>query len=99
MEPTPLQLLKVRLQGFKRTLGSASERSKSEHISTELAKNFNSILANIGEKFPSIRDALPEPVPSTTLLRKAGKADISFLDLEILVDQAVGILDLLDSGE
>jgi len=99
MEPTKVQLLKVRLQGFKKALDAASENLKRDNISMDVANNFNTILDEITENYPSVKDSLPKRVQARRFVRREGKANICFLDLTIFVEQVIGILDILDSGE
>jgi hypothetical protein len=99
MEPTKVQLLKVRTFAIKRTLEKASERSKSGHITKPVAAQFNEIVAEIGTQFPSVQNALPKKIEATTDFAMMGLADVSYLDLEMFCEQVLGILELLDSGQ
>lgn len=98
MEPTKVQLLKVKALAIKRTLDKASEKSKGGHISRPVATQFNELVADIGTQYPSIQESLPKKIESTTTFAMMGFADVTYLDLEMFCEQVLGILELLDSG-
>src|SRR3954469_7034350 len=89
MDLTKAQLVKARLVAFKTTLAAIPDAAKNEHVSTELAKNFNGLVEMVTADFPQVKDHLPKPIKSTTLLGKAGKADETYLDLQVYVEQVI----------
>jgi len=99
MEPTKVQLLKVKAQAIRRTLEKASEKSKGSHVTKPVAEQFNELVEEIGNQFPSVQSALPKRIESTTDFAIMGLADVTYLDLEMFAEQVLSILELLESGE
>jgi hypothetical protein len=98
VEPTKAQLIKARLVAFKTTVAAVPDSAKKERISTELAKNFNGLVEMVAADYPTVKDHLPKPIKSMSEFRKVYKADESYLDLQVYVEQVISILELLDSG-
>ncbi len=99
MEPTPAKLLKVRLAAYAKALPqNPLSASKDDLISKHLADDFNGIVVEIGELFPAVKNSLPKPITARGPFARMGLADIGFQDLRVLVEQALGIVDLLESG-
>lgn len=95
MEPDKLQILKARLQGYKSILEKTRPSQKSEIVSNHLARNFNEIVDELRNISPGVGEHLPKHIRTPGGRRQT---DVSFLDLEIMVEQVLGILNVLESG-
>lgn len=94
MEPDKLQLLKVRLQSYKNILEKTPPSQKSGFVSNNLATNFNEIIDEFRTISPNVKNQLPKEI----LIPGFRQEDVSFLDLEIMVEQVLGIINVLESG-
>lgn len=92
-----LQLLKARLQGITESLSQSSDKTKNDHVSWSLASDFNTILKDIEGQFPDAKGSLPGMIPQHNLIRNLSEA--TFLDLDAKVNQAIKIIEVLESGQ
>ena len=91
-----LRLLKARAGAFKTTLGQATSDEKQGNAGVGLAENFNKILGDIRKAFPELESSLPQPIKSTTSLRKIAQSNASYLDVQVLADQILALLEIAD---
>lgn len=94
--PSPTQLLKIRVKAFRSTLHNASESSKKNHVTTMLAEEFNRLVTDAGATFPDIKTALPSLIQHNPQFRMMGISGATYLDLEIMAEQVLGLLDAME---
>lgn len=99
MPISKVDLMRAKLDGITSALQKATEDSKSDPISISLAKNFNSILEALAREFPDIAAELPSPLSVDGHFAMMGRADDTYLDLEVYVDQIRSLLALLEAGQ
>jgi hypothetical protein len=98
MEPTSLELFKVRLMALTCTLDKTAQNQKGGSVTRPMADQFNMLLAEVGVAFPSIKDALPERLEATTKFADHfATVDATYLDLEVFVEQVLGVVERLGS--
>jgi hypothetical protein len=92
-----IDLLFARASAFQKTLVRIDHQTKKTNVSTQLAINFNTLLDEIKKEIPAdAASHLPQAVGSATSLhQRAGLVSINYVDLEILIDQVLGILEVL----
>jgi hypothetical protein len=94
--PTTLDFLKAKVMAVKHTLDSRSSKEKGGHISVQTAQQFNAVIEEIKKASPEAAPHLPQPIQwGGHMARLASQANVTFLDLEIMVNQVLGILDVL----
>lgn len=94
-----LQLLKARLQGMTESLSQSSNKAKNDSVSWSLASDFNTIIKDIGEQYPDAKESLPGIIRQRQLSVATHLSEITFLDLEAKVAQAIKIIEVLESGQ
>ena len=95
--PSTVSILKAMAMAFKTNLAK-HPTGKDQHVSLQDANSFNSLLKDIESFKPDIGQHLPKPVHCDNhLFTGVGKVDITYLDLEILVDQVIGILSVFEA--
>jgi hypothetical protein len=95
--PSKAAFLKSRLEGMKSVLEKATPKEKEQRVTTHMAKEFNTILTEIGSAYPDATSQLPKPILSTTKLRFLGQSDVGYVDLQMMVEQVLRILSLVES--
>ncbi len=94
--PTSLDFHKATIMAFKNTLEGKSAKEKEKHISIQIAAQFNSIVDNIKKEFPDAASHLPQPITWNGIAAMDMQiADITFLDFEMLLNQMLGILEVI----
>ncbi len=94
--PTSLDFHKGTITAFKNTLDGKSAKEKEKHISIQIAEQFNSIVDNIKKEFPDAAPHLPQPITMKGIAsRDMQIADIKFLDFEMLLNQVLGVLEVI----
>ncbi len=97
MPPTKFQLMQVRLSSLKQSLSVASTQQKSNHVSLQMAKHFNSILADVVEEYPAIKDAICDQIDLRSKFQLLGATDVTYIDLEAFIDQTIAVLKLVEA--
>jgi hypothetical protein len=95
MPISQLELLKTRVKSIKVTLERASTKEKGELAGKALAENFNSLIQEIETAYPELRSALPARITAHGPFAHMGASDVSYLDLEVFVDQVLNLLELV----
>jgi hypothetical protein len=96
--PTPLDFHKATVLAFKNTLEGKSAKEKERHISIQVAKQFNAVVDKIKGEHPDAATHLPEPITWKGIAAQDMQiADISFLDFELLLNQVLGLLEVLEA--
>lgn len=94
--PTTLDFLKAKVLAVKHTLDSKSSKEKGGQISIQTAQQFNAVIEEIKKASPEAAPHLPQPIQwGGHMARLASQANVTFLDLEIMVNQGLAILDVL----
>ena len=94
--PTKSELLKARTRSIKSTLRDATQEQKKGHAGISLAENFNKILRDIAEMHPDLASSLPSEITWKGPFAQMRMSDVSYLDLEVMVDQVLALLDLME---
>jgi hypothetical protein len=92
----PAQLMQAKLQGIKTALERAPASEKNHSASVALAGEFNRVIEQAAAEYEDIADALPKPVTWSGMTARAGRSDVSFMDLEALTEQVLNLLRLVD---
>lgn len=96
MMATTLDFLKAKVQAYKHTLEGKSAREKENHISIQIAEQFNGIIENIKREYPEATPHLPQPITWKGIAAQDMQiADIRFLDFEMLLNEVLAILEVL----
>ena len=93
--PSQRQILEAQLQGIKSTLERIPPKEKTAQIALALAGSFNDILTTIGESQPDLKGFLPKPLSMRGKLTVVGKAEVTYLDLEVFCEQTINLLRLV----
>lgn len=89
-------ILKTKLQSIRSVLEKTPSSEKKGHITIPLANSFNGLVSEAGEAYPELVDHLPPTIEATLDVAYMGSADITYLDLEIYVEQVISLLDLVE---
>jgi hypothetical protein len=98
MDTQKLGLLKIKLSGISRALSSASPKEKTHQISTQMARNFNTVLAELEAMAPDVKSALPDKITALSPFADMGLADSNYIDLEACLHQVMDTILYLESG-
>ena len=90
------RLLQAKVRAFIDALQEHTEPTKAVHISLSLSENFNNLLVEAGREFPELAEALPRHISSTGAFYSAGKAEATYLDVEIYARQIANMLGVVD---
>lgn len=89
-------LVGAKVRAFIETLKEHTEPTKAVHISVSLGENFNNLLAEVAREYPELAASLPKHISSTGVFFKTGKAEATYLDVEIYARQIANMLGLID---
>jgi hypothetical protein len=93
--PRALDLIRAKVLAYQQTLEGKSGAAKSGRVSIQLAQQFNAIVDEIKREFSETATHLPQPIRWTgPAARIAQQADVTFLDLEMLLNQVLAVLDV-----
>lgn len=94
--PTQMDFVRAKVQAYKHTLDGKTAKEKSGKVSVHVAEQFNLIVADIKKECPEAAPHLPRPI---TWSKGGGVTflvtPVSFLELEMMLDQVLAVLDLL----
>ena len=90
------RIIDAKLKGVMNTLERTPPSEKKNHISLDLAFEFNKIRKDVGEQYPELKDDLPGDISTRGPGTSLGVAMVTFLDLEILCEQLLNLVDLVD---
>ncbi len=94
--PTAFDFIKAKMLAVKHTLDGESGKEKDGRISIQTAQQFNTVIEEIKKASPEAAPHLPQPIHwGGHVARLASQAEVSFLDLEIMVNQVLAVLDVL----
>lgn len=96
VDATKARLLHAKVRAFIDALQEHTEPTKAVHISLSLSENFNNLLVEAGREFPELAEALPRHISSTGAFYSAGKAEATYLDVEIYARQIANMLGAVD---
>lgn len=92
-------LIRAKLKGIMTTLERAPAGEKKNRISMALADDFNSVLQSIADEYEELKDALPKRIERPRgALATIGQAELTFMDLEAMCEQALNLLNLVDQA-
>ena len=97
MSNLQLRLLKARLESVRQSLARTSHKDKGESIAETTANDFNSLLEQIATAVPKAAAVLPSPIKTGGLGATFNLAEASFVDLGLAVDQAIAVIEVLES--
>jgi hypothetical protein len=95
--PTDLDFLRAKLLAYKQTLDGKRPGNKDCDVSITIADQFNAIVEAIGRASPAAAPHLPKPITSK-IAPFAGVSDVRFLDLEMMINEAIAVLDVIRAG-
>ena len=94
-----LDFLKANVQAYKHTLDGKSSKEKASLVSIQIAQQFNAIVDQIKKEAPDTAPHLPKPVTWVGPFARMQHADVTFLDLEMMINQVLAVLDVVRSSE
>jgi hypothetical protein len=92
---TTLDFLKAKVQACKHTLDGKSGKENDGRVSIQIAQQFNALVDEIKKESPDAAPHLPQHIAWTGPFARIEQADVTFLDLEIMVNQVLAVLDVL----
>ncbi len=95
--PKTVDFLKAKVGAYQKVLSQAASRDKEGLVSITLAKQFNSLLDEVKKACPEAEPHIPRPITWESAFSQLAVADVSFLDLEVLVEQVSSILAVVDA--
>jgi len=94
--PTNLDFHKATLMAFKNTIEGKSLKEKEQHVSIQVAQQFNGLVDNIRKEHPEAEPHLPKSITMNSIAAQDFQiADIRFLDFEMLVNQVLSTLEVI----
>jgi hypothetical protein len=99
MDQLKMKLLRAKVKSLKATLANGSRGTKTDHVTTGQAEEFNKILKELGTAYPEGASSLPAEIRSTTVFAEMGISNATLVDLEIYADQVLAMLDVLEASE
>lgn len=94
--PRTLDFLKAKVQAYKHTLEGKSGTEKERHVAIHVAEEFNRILEEIKKESPEAAPHLPRSITWTSVFADDMKvADVTYLDLEMLINEVLAVLDVI----
>ena len=94
--PTPLDFHRATVLAFKNTLDGRSAKEKELPVSIQIARQFNTIVEEIKKVAPEVASHLPQPVTWKGIAaRDMQISDVSFLELQMMLNQVLAVLDVL----
>ena len=91
--PEKVDVLRAKLRAIRSTLERTPSQEKQNQAGIDLANNFNEMLTQVGSLLPELKEELPKPI-SAGIFAHMGKANVTYLDLEVLAEQVLALLDL-----
>jgi hypothetical protein len=92
-----IAVLNAQVESMLRVLTSTPQNKKTDHTTTALADNFNRLLESIKAECPEYADNLPLKIESSHPFSMLNKADATYLDLEMFLNQLSSILEIAAS--
>ena len=96
--PQKIDFLIAKMSAFEKTLENLDNKTKAGHVPTQLAENFNKLLAEIEAESSDAASELPSPIALGGDFADMGITEISYVALEVMVGQVLGILGVLKAG-
>jgi hypothetical protein len=93
--PTTFDFIKTKVLAVKYTLDGKSSKEKEGRISIQIAQQFNGMVDEIKKESPDAAPHLPQHITVTSPFARIQQADVTFLDLEIMINQMLAVLDVL----
>ena len=97
--PKKIDFLIAKISAFAKPLEMLDNKTKSMQVPTELAKNFNMLLEEIAAESPTAAPELPKPIDLYEGIYQTGSTDVSYVGLQIIVGQVVGVLGVLKASQ
>jgi hypothetical protein len=93
---TTLDFLKAKVLAYKHSLEGRSSNEKQRHVAIHVAQEFNSCMEEIKKEAPEAAPHLPKPITWDGIAaRDMQVADVTFLDMEMLINQTLAVLDVI----
>ena len=87
------------MMAFKNSLEGKSSKEKENHISIQIAEQFNEVVESIKKEHPEAAPHLPKPITMKGIAAQDMQiADIRFLDFELLLNQVLATMDVIRGG-
>jgi hypothetical protein len=93
--PKKIDFLIAKVKPFEAALHSLDAQAKGNHVSIDLAQNFNKLLEEIKAESPEAAPELPQPITLQGIFARLGQTSTSHVALEIMVGQVLGVLEVL----
>jgi hypothetical protein len=97
--PVKIDFLIATMSAFEKTLEKLDQKTKAGHVPVQLAENFNKLLDEIKTESPDAAPELPLPITLDGTFEGIGVTDISYVALEVMVRQVLGVLGVLKTGQ
>ncbi len=91
-----LDFIRAKVSAYKHTLEGKSSKEKERHVAIHVAEEFNSFMEEIKKEAPEAAPHLPKPLTWKGIAAQDMQiADVTFLDLEMLLNQVLAVLDVV----
>jgi hypothetical protein len=87
----------AKLNSIKSIVEKSSEKQKQDLIGTNLAHEFNKLIRELKQEYPSIQSSLPAEITANGPFSDMQKADVNYIDLEIFTEIVISLLNLVDN--
>ncbi len=94
-----LRALKIRLGTMKKSLEGQSQSNKAIHVSQTMAQRFNDTLDTLAEVNSEVGELLPSPIEINGRFKMMGKVEITYVDLEIFIDETIALISEFELEE
>ena len=95
-----LDFHKATINAFKLTLDGKSSKEKQQHVSIQIAEQFNAVVEKMKIEFPEHASHLPREITwGGANARHFRIADVTFLDFELLLNQVLAVLEVLEEDK
>lgn len=96
---TTLDFVKAKVQACKHTLDSKSDKEKDGRVSIQIAQQFNAIIDEIKKEASEVAPHLPQHIEWNSPFARVQQADVTFLDLEMMLNQVIAVLDVIQGNK
>ena len=93
--PTQLEFIKAKVSAYKATLTPKTHKEKEGRISIQMAQQVNAFVEEIKKEAHEAATHLPQPIGWDSPFARVAQAEVSFLELEMMLNQILAVLDVL----
>ena len=91
-----LDFHRAKAQAYKKTLEATPGPQKHEQASNIIAKQVNELVEAIKTEFPDAAQHLPPTITwANPFASRTGWSDVKLVEMEMMLNQIIGVLDVL----